>query len=184
MQRGFTLLEVMLVVAILLIIGAIGFQLLSTGNISWESANTSLTIEQEIRRGIILMAKELERSSPSTIVGVPADGIYYNSITFRMPQDNDGDGTIVNAIGNIEWSNLIVYQLTFNASLNSFQLIRTQGVVTRVLANYMPTAQSVRFRRTQSEPNILEINLQAQKGSSFGHVTARSITSRVLLRNP
>lgn len=185
MKSGLSLIEILIVVAIILIIGGASFGLLSAGNISWHSSSTALTVEQELRRGIVFMTEELERAGSSVIVGVPADGKGYNSISFRVPQDNDGNGNILNkTTGNIEWSNAIVYQLVYNASLGSYQLTRTQGSSTRVLANYLPTPQSFQIKRSQSTPNNLEIELEVQKKSPLGHTINRSISSRVTLRNP
>lgn len=195
MKNGFTLIELAIVIAIILIIGWVAFGLLSAGTITWHSGSASLTLQQELRRGLNSMIKELEQTG-STVIdsfanNVPANGVNYNSIIFRVPeiQDTNGNGqidaedTILNSNGEIGWSNPITYQLTFNAQLGSFQLTRVQGGATTVLANYLPTQQSAQFRRETWAPNVVLISLQGQKSSPLGHVSSASVSGRAEMRN-
>lgn len=182
MKNGFTLIELAIVIAIILIIGWVAFGLLSAGTVTWHSGSTSLTLQQELRRGLNSMIKELEQTG-STVVNVPADGLNYNSITLRVPEDIDGNGTVLDANGQKEWSTPITYQLTFNAQLNSFQLTRTQDVTTTVLANYLPAVNSMQFRRETWATDVLLISLQGQKSSPLGHVSTASVSGRAEMRN-
>lgn len=187
MKKGVTLIEIMFVSAIIIVVGWLAFNLLSSGTITWHSGLASLTVQQELRRGLHSMVKELEQTSATVIDSftnnVPANGLDYNSIILRIPQDINGDGTILDSNGQVEWSTPIAYQLIFNAQLNSFQLIRTQDAATTVLANYLPTQLSAQFKRNAATPNIIEITLRGQKSSSLGHISSGTIGGRVEMRN-
>lgn len=174
---GFTLVEVMIVLAIFSIVGGAIFATLAIGRTSWQSGNVQVEVQQESRRGINRMVKELRQSGSATIVGVPADGEYHNSIAFQMPEDIDGDGDVVDANGNIEWGSQITYSM---GGLDGKQLLRSKGGQVEVLANNITNFQ---FRRQATTPSIIEITLQSQKTTIQGQLIGTTLSTQVRLRN-
>lgn len=171
--KGLTLIETMVVIAIIGILSSSIIGVLLIGESSWHSGEAQIQVSQEGRRGLSSMVRELRQTRSSTITTVPADDNYYNSIAFSIPSDTDGDGDAIDPSGNIEWSVPIRY------SLNNNQLLRTSGATT-VLANNVSALQ---FRRQSISPDILEISLQTQKTTTEQRVIRLSLTSKIKMRN-
>lgn len=171
-RTGFTLIELMIVMLIFSIILGAMFAVMNMGKASWHSGDTQIQVQQEARKGMDRIVKELRQTGTSTIIGVPADGNLYNTITFRIP-DEDG----IDANGNIEWGNQIAYSL---GGLNGQQLLRTEGEGLEVLANRVVNLQ---FRRQATTPNIVEITLQSQKTTIPGHLISATLNSQIRARN-
>ncbi len=159
-----------------IIVGAI-FTVMNASRASWYSGNVQVDVQQETRKAMDSIIKELRQSSQTTISGVPNDGNLYSSISFRIPSDIDNDGDVINASGNIEWGSQITYSL---GGLNNEQVLRASGGSTTVLANDIINLQ---FRRAVSSPNIVEITLQAQKNTVQGRTMQSTLVSNVNLRN-
>ena len=171
-MKGFTLVELMIVMLIFSIILGAMFAVMNMGKASWHSGDTQIQVQQEARKGMDRIVKELRQTGTSTIIGVPPDGNLYNTITFRIP-DEDG----IDANGNIEWGNQIAYSL---GGLNGQQLLRTEGEGLEVLANRVVNLQ---FRRQATTPNIVEITLQSQKTTIPGHLISATLNSQIRVRN-
>jgi len=146
----------------------------------WQTRENQMTTSSELRRGIQSMARELAQTSSSQVTSPPADGNSYTSISFSVPEDRDGNGTVLNAItGALEWSlNPITYNLV-GVNGGSQQLQRTQGGVVSPLA-YGVTALS--FRRQAATPSVLEMNVTVQRGAADGAQPV-TLSTRVRLRN-
>ncbi len=181
-DKSFTLVELMVVLAIFVVVFGIILALLSIGQASWQSASSKIIVTQELRRGMEYMVRELSQAGNSTIS--LAIGGTSNSISFKMPQDLDGDGTILFSNNVLEGLRppdpFVTYALTYDASLGFNQLTRTMGASSSVLANYLTALQ---FNRNSSTPNIIEINISAQKISTFGRTLSGNLNGRVILRN-
>ncbi len=123
------------------------------------------------------MSRELA-STQTGQLSVPADGNWYANLTFRVPQDQNGDGTVLDSQGVLEWSSPITYSL---GGLDGRQAQRTQAGVVRILANGVT---ALGFRRQAATPSVLEINLTVLKGGSTTSFTQQaSLGTRVRLRN-
>lgn len=166
-----TLTELMVVLAIFTVITGAIFLTLAAGKTSWYSGNAQIDVQQEARRGIDRMVKELRQSASTTIIGVPANGISYNTITFRMSQGWD------NVTNTIIWGNQVQYSV---GGLNNQQLLRTQAGQTDVLAN---NVANIQFRRQALTPNIVEISLQVLKTNLQGRNIGITLNSQAMLRN-
>lgn len=169
---GFTLVEIMLVSVLLAIMLGSIYTVLNTGRLSMSAGETQLTIQQESRRGLNAMIKELRQTSPSNITDVPADGLEYNSITFQIPSNISVNGTA--------WSSSIQYSL---GGLNGAQLISTQSGSQRVLANYIT---SVIFTRDAMAADLLSVQVTARKNTFSGFSSGQSnitLFSKIKLRN-
>lgn len=158
---GFTLIELMIVILIFsIILGAI-FAVMTMGNKAWQSGNVQIEIQQETRKGMDSMLKELRQSNLGRIT------VTANTVTFQIPQS-------VNNSGNITWCEDILYSL---GGLNGEQLLRTQGEESRVLAN---NVQGLQFSATKEEINI---TLVAEKETVSQHTLTATLSSSVTLRN-
>lgn len=171
-NKGFTLLEILVVVFLFSIVSAAIFSVLATGRNSLSAGESQIGVQQACRNGLDSMIKELRQAGVSTIIGVPANGTDYSSIAFQIP-------TAIAATG-ITWSSNIQYAL---GGLNNAQLLRTQSGSQRVLANNI---SALSFNRSAANPNVVNISVTAQK-NTFPGFTARQSTitlvSQVKLRN-
>jgi type II secretory pathway pseudopilin PulG len=157
-DEGLTLIEIIVVVFLFSIILASIFTVLATARNSCKSGASQLSVQQEARRGLNVMTKELRQARTSTISGVPPDGTDYSSITFQIPETISEDETT--------WSSTIQYSVR---GLNNTQLLRVQDGNERVLAN---NVSALGFRR--STPETLDITITAQKNTFPGLGTIQS----------
>ena len=150
-MKGFTLIEILVASLIMSIIMGALFVSLSIGQNSWFNGDAAIDLRDQAIRSIMTMDKELSATRPSKInldVGVTS-----NAITFYLPQDNNGDGSIVDSAGDIEWSGAITYSLN-----GSNQIIRSLGGTNRIIGNNIGTLQ---FTRTENR--IIQVDITAQK---------------------
>lgn len=172
-MKGFTLIEVIVSVSIFLVLILAVFNVMDVGRSAWFSADVSVELRQEIIKALMAMEKELKETRPAQIsLGI---GTSSSSLTFKIPQDNNGDGTILDSLGNVEWSGNIVYAL--NASN---QIIRTALGVTSILANNIVNLQ---FSRPTSPLQLLQIDITAQKVSAMGVSIQDSGQIMIKMRN-
>jgi Tfp pilus assembly protein PilV len=157
-MKGLTLVETLVAVSIFLILILAVFAVMDVGRSTWSTGDVSVELRQEIIKAFMTMERELKETRP-TQQSVPNDGLPYTSITFRVPQDNDNDTTILDSAGNIEWSGNIVYALNGNN-----QITRTASGVTTILANNIVTLQ---FTRPTTPGNLLQIDITARKVSAL-----------------
>ena len=171
-MRGFTLVEILVTSVVLAVLIVSLFLVLSIGQRSWLSADVTIQLRQEIARGIINMGQELKETSPAKINLTLNNSS--NSITFKIPQDINGDGSVVDASGNIEWSSNITYALN---SANQVTRAVSAGSTT-ILAN---NVTSLQFSRIQNE--VLRINITAAKTSNAGQLLQDTGQIIITLRN-
>ena len=164
---GFTLVEAMVTVVLFTIILGVCFMLLLSGTDSWHVNGVLLEVKQELRKGTDWMRQELIESGGSTITNVPANGTWYTTITFRTSTGVSG--------GTITWSADTIQYL-----LSGTQLLRRSGGVDKILAQNMQTLQ---FRRQASTPNVVEVNMQAQKTTPKGTTLTANSNFKMRLRN-
>lgn len=171
-NKGFTLLEIILVAFLFSIISAAIFSVLAAGRNSMSAGESQMSVQQACRNSLDALVKELRQSAVLKILDVPATGVNYSSITFQVP-------TAISATGPT-WSGNIQYSL---GGLNGAQLLRTQSGNQRVMGNNI---SAVSFNRSAANPNVVNITVTAQK-NTFPGFTARqssiTLTSQVKLRN-
>lgn len=172
---GFTLVEVLITVAIFSLIFMAIFAVLTIGESSWYSGDISVELNQEIGRALLTMTRQLRQSRSTVISNVPADDTYYNSITFKVPQDIDGDGDVINSSGNMEWSQNISYSLNENK-----QIIRSTASGSSILANNI---FSLQFKRFSGNDDVIQIYIIARKVTARRRSLESSIISSVKMRN-
>lgn len=152
-MKGFTLLEILVALSIFTFLILAIFGVMDLGRASWITGSAAVEVHQEIIKSFMTMEKELRETSPGRIS--LTSGTSGPSITFQAPQDIDGDGDVLDASGNIEWSGGITY------ALNPFnQITRDVSGATSVLANNIVNLQ---FTRPVSSFNIIQIDMTARK---------------------
>ena len=161
----------MIVSALLFSIITMGiFLVVSVAQRSWFTGDTAVELRQQIINALITMNKELSETSTGQInltLSVPR-----TSVTFRIPNDNDGDGDIIDSSGNIEWSLPITY------SLSSGNLIRTYSGNSSIMAQNITSLQ---FENTESK--LVQIDMAAQKTDATGKTRTDSEQAVIKMRN-
>ncbi|MFH1622711.1 MAG: type II secretion system protein [Candidatus Omnitrophota bacterium] len=129
-NSGFSLIELLMVIALLGIIGGALFGTLSSSRIGLDAANEQINRQQEARRAVDRIVNELRTSNPSWGVDSTSYPITISSlgkrIDFYIPTFVDGELTKLSAV-------------RYEASQSTGQLLRKQGSVTSVLANDLDT---------------------------------------------
>lgn len=169
-NSGFTFAEVVITTIIFLLLIMALYVVFTTGKSSWQIGNVYIELQQELRKALDWTAEELRQSGSLVISNVPANGNWYNTISFRIPQG------VTN--GNLIWQ---VQQIQYLlGGLNGRQLLRQLGTEQKVLANNITSFQ---VRRQATARNIVEISLQAEKTSTSGHLVRANLSFQIKLRN-
>lgn len=183
-EKGISLIELLVVMVIFSIIAAAIATAIFSTNRGWAVGASQAVLTSEIRKALDRMSRELAEGRVAEIQGVPADGRWYNTITFRVPQDRSlpPDGSVLDANGDIvEWSDWITYQW---GSSNTCQRVVAVPVgvapVTENLATHITTLQ---FRRQNITSDMVEVELTASVLSGYGQVMSRTMGTRIKLRN-
>lgn len=169
-QQGFTLLEMLVTILIFSLVVAGIYAILMAGEDAWHSNKTQVQLQQELRKVMDSIQYDLYQSGSGAIADVPADGAWYNTITFKVPSSL--------ASARITWNaNAINYAL---GGMDSNELQRVSGATTEIKAHYI---ESLTFRRLSSVSNIVEVALVAQKDTPKGQTLSYSLNFKVKLRN-
>ncbi len=179
---GFTLIEIMVAACIFLVLISMAFLTLNTGMNAWFGGSASVEVRNEIVKALNTMGNELKATAPAQ-TNLPSGGSA-TSITFHLPQDIDGDGTIINWNGvaplyepTIEWSpTTVTYEL--NASQQVIR--RTSQGESRILANNIVGLQ---FSSPTTQSHIIQINISAQKRDRKGRLVNDAATLMIKMRN-
>lgn len=165
-EAGFSILEMMVAVAIMSILVAFTIQAFLSGSRIAHANLVSSNIASEIRRGMESMTQELRNSSLTRLTVLPQPGVLQFQIPTNMTQD-----------GVITWSGIMQYSL---GGINQ-QLLRTDLATgqTRVYANYVT---ALTFTVTQN-PATLAIVMTAQDQTPDGITYSETLRSAVELRN-
>lgn len=186
-RAGFSLAELLVVVALFSVLAAGIVLTIFSAQRSWTVGSGQTVLTLELRRALDQMGRELAESQPAQVQQPAANGQWSNAIVFRIPQDRNGDGSVLDANGSIaEWSNLITYQFQPGGRANNCSRIAVNdpGLQPRTfnstLANHVT---DVRFRRQAATSDIVEIQMTASTISEMGQVFSRDMGTRVKLRN-
>ena len=173
--KGFTIVEVLVSAVVISILITAAFSVLNIGRGSWFTGDVRADLRKEMIRAFMSIERELRETRPSQ-QSVPF-GESRTSITFKIPQDSaDADTTILDSLGNIEWSGSIIYSRN-----GSNEIIRTDPLGgTRVLARGNSSLGFSRNRTPALPQDLLIVNITAQKASQVGKVTSE--TGQLILR--
>lgn len=170
---GFTFIEIIFAVGIFLLLILAIFAVMDVGRGAWFTGDVSVELRQEIIKAFMTMERELKQTRPAEIS--LTIGTSSSSLTFKIPQDNNNDGTILGSFGNIEWSGNITYTLN-----GANEITRTASGVTSVLARNIVNLQ---FSRPTSPVNLLQIDITARKVSVQGRTVEDTGQIMIKMRN-
>ena len=172
-MKGLTVFEVLISILIFSII-ALG---LSSAVVAGKNALLVSDIPTQLRQNLLFaltpMVRELRQTAPAKInLG---EGASSNSITLKIPHDNNSDGVVVDNAGNIEWSGNITY-----ARNGAGQLTRTYAGVTSVVA---PNIATLQFSRPVGEDALMQIDITVQKADAQGTLYQDTDQAVIKMRN-
>lgn len=162
-KKGFTLVEIMLVVAIMGIILIGLFGVMAQGESSWKDGTTRLQCLAEARRALDVIQRELRTSGSSTISGLPADGAWYDTITFKRCIGISGSSA--------QFGSDITYTFANSQILSN---------TTRVLANDI---SYLGFSRDASNLSLIKIRVTASRTTYQGRLHSTTLNGIVKMRN-
>lgn len=175
MKKGYTLIEILISLAIFTVISGGIFIAMLTGRNTWYSSDAQIELQDELRRAMTQIVNDLKQSSATKLYvdsslaqPFPSNDVPYGSIAFFLDQG-------VNFSGAIIWSNSPV-----SYTLSGDQILRTVGIETSVAANKIT---GMNFTRPGSLPNVIRISLSAQKTTQLGQTLNGSLVSSVSVRN-
>lgn len=172
---AFTLVEVMLVLAIVLVAGMVIFSTTLAGNRSLAATQAAVTATQQARMALDRIARDLTRTPVSQItdgtgtdVWPPATATGWPSIRFRYPEAVDSDGVVS------RWSNYIAY------IVSGGQLLRVEGPLAGggallwdpTTATAMALRPSSGAWTTASQLLVIALAADAVTGSMISYVPA------------
>lgn len=169
-QSGTSLIETLVSVVIFLMIMTGFYSVATVGDNSFQVNRVQIELQQEMRKSMEAMMNDFRMAGPASVVDVPADGNWYTSITFRKPV-----GIVA---GSINWDSNTVEFL--RGGPGSEQLQRIYNGSTKVVSQYVTSLQ---FRRLTTDPDKLEVVMQAQRNSTKGIPVTYNLSFDVQLRN-
>ena len=200
-KRGFSLVEVTVASAMAASM-CLGLTLvMQGGNKIAQTNNDQMSTSFELRRGINSVAPDLVRTR-SDQLWRPAGGggwaawanndlAAYNSIRFRVPQDLDGNGTVLDAAGVLEWSpNFFNFEL---GGANGREIQRVERTAAGVEVSRRGLAYGVTaltFRRWPGATSVLEVSITVERGAvapgapTSGEARPVTLSTRVRMRVP
>lgn len=211
MNRGFSLVEVAVASAMATAMSLGMVLVMRAGERTTQSKNDQMSISTELRRGINSMAADLLSTRSDQLMRPsgggawvawadnPADLATYNGFRFRMPQDVDLNGTVLDAAGVLEWSpNTFTFEL---GGVNGQELLRVErdpgGAVVVNPLNPLDNPRrlaygvtALTFRRWSGATSVIEISITVQRGAvtpgapTSGEARPVTLTTRVRMRVP
>ncbi len=183
-DRGLTLVEILVAVGVLGIVTLAVVAFLGSTQSTWAEGSGQAILSAQLRRAMDGMTRDLVKCPVSQIDQPDADGEWAETIVFRVPQDGDGDGSVLDENGSIvEWSPWT--RILWNEETSGLQERVATGLqeplfTTRVLASRITDLQ---VRRQVATPDVIEIRLTAGTTLENGRIISRTTQSRVYLRN-
>lgn len=167
---GFTLLEFIVVASISLFLVGAAITISLAGRKSFEIGDARITLQQELRKAEDWIVDELHQGGQGTVSNVPANGVWYNQIAFRIPS------TVI--AGRIVWvSSQTQYSL---GGAGGKQLLRSGQDGQTVFANDISSFQ---VRRQASSPYIVEFAFVGEKTTIVGDTINANLNFSVKMRN-
>lgn len=179
-----SLVEVLVVMAIFGILSIGISMVIFSSQRSLTTGSGQVVLTSELRRGLDQISRELAESKPSEIQRPAANGAWDTQLIFRVPQDTNGDGTVLDANGEIaEWSNWITYQGD-RANMFSRSVPNPPNTIPRTAVTVLASRiTGVQFRRQPATADVVEVQLTASTITELGQVMSRTMGTRVKLRN-
>ena len=190
--RGFTLVEMVIVMAILAITGGLIYRVAAALTTSYKTGETRIQVYENLRKGMASVVKDLRQarvaslmSSDSGMVDPPTG----EKINFQVPQDLDGNGNVLDATtGIIEYSTFITLRMNTEGQLireqdrdrNGMRDPNTPGEVMIVAINIDDAVFDIDF--TDPENPTIDVTLKVSRKLEEGTIKAE-LTETVIPRN-
>ncbi|MBI4559780.1 MAG: prepilin-type N-terminal cleavage/methylation domain-containing protein [Candidatus Hydrogenedentes bacterium] len=124
MKRGFTLLEVMISVAIMVLVVGVMYLLADSMDLASRTQEAQTTTLDNARMGMWFLVRELRGAGDNSFTNVFPGG----TVTYRKATDLDGNGTPVDSGGNLELGTPRTLQVD-----TAGRLVLIDGATTRVI---------------------------------------------------
>lgn len=186
-QKGFTLVEVVVATGIIVIISAIMLTFMIQGSNIWQIVTAQSDLRSVARNALNYMSQEL-RNATRTSTETPSPNLTIpsrpnnKSVDFYLPEDIDGNGLIIDAIGKTEWdkSNKIKYQYVPGLK----RLRRLEKGNQYIIANEV---SNIQFEDNRINPDLknneLRIILTLARTMSGRKTITETLVSVLKLRN-
>lgn len=185
-QRGLTLVELVVFSAMFVVATGVLLEFVTRQSDFLDFSTMRGDLHLQLQLAMEQMTKDLRPAtraaagSPPNISIPAAPG--NTAITFYLPTDQDGNGLIIDAAGNIEWDTGNPIQYQYNAATR--QLRRVAGANVHVLAN---DVANVAFADQNIDaslyPDQVKILLTLQKTTLRQRTVSATLTTVVKLRN-
>ena len=172
-RKGFSLVEISIAYAVLSVVILGALQLVDVQWKQFQAGELSSSLRMQIITAFSRVEKELKSTQPAQLS--LAAGATATTLTFRVPQDGNNDGTVLDANGSLEWSGQITYALS-----NSGQLTRTTGGVTTVLAN---SVTGLTFTRPAAPTDVIRVTVTSGRTTVLGRTLTDTDQISVQMRN-
>ncbi len=181
-NKGFTLTEMVLALAIMMMVMAAMFSLLISLNRAYTTQNVAAGVQQVTRAGIDIMAQDIRMAGYNPIGRNPVGLLEATAHKIRFQNDRNGSGEI-ELLGDEDFA----YLLNKN-----HQLIRQKDGNPRSNRSLIDHVNDLTFRyfgRYGDETNVpeeifsVEISLEIREPAGRGRWVSRTYATRVLCRN-
>jgi len=187
-MRSFTLVEIVVSLFIFSLMLTSMFMILAMGRSSWLVADTSMHIQDEIRKSLFSIEQDLSQSalpqtnlsSGNSIVLTPGNGALFS---FTVPQDLDNDGICDITASPAEWSPQMSYSLNANGQLVRNIVGTGNTVVANNITNLRFDRQSTCLPAGTIDANVICVNITAQDTTVLGRVILYNNQALVKTRN-
>ncbi len=173
-MKGFSLVEILVAVTIFLILMLAAYTVMDVGRNAWFINSVSGGLRQEIIRSFMRMQSELKETGSSEVN--LSLGSSNSTLTFKVPQDRDMNGTNLDSNGNIEWSEDITYALDSNAKSITRTALNTTAIIANDIVN-------LRFSRPVTSSSRLQIDITARKTSAVNREIQEAGQILIKMRN-
>ena len=180
-KSGFTLVETIVAGGLLVSMSLIAMLWLTGTSTLWWTSTTQAQVRSDMQQSMSRMTAEL-RSATRSAAGSPPNAVIpaapgNTTITFYLPT-----GTIVDAIGNIDWD--LANAIQYNYAAASQQIQRVRAGQTVILANNVTSATFDALNTNATLlPNEVRITMTMQKPTPQGRTVSSTSIVTVKLRN-
>ena len=183
MKKAFTLIEMMVSVALFALLFGIVFEILFSGNVFWEAGSAQGDLQVQARQAFERLTKELYNSNQYRFYPAPNNATW---ICFQLPVGYD-------SFGNLQWGAAGVPGRTIKIFISNGNLVR--WVYTGTTGNAEPTpndhttlASYVDDIKFTAAGSALTISMRMKKttplGKTYIYGTAdKPITTSITFRN-
>jgi hypothetical protein len=164
-------------------------QFLSTQSESWRVTLTQQELNDELQQVASEVNRELRNSTRAAGANPPDVSLESSEdLQFYLPGDVDGDGSILDALGELEWDTGTEIQYLYDAGAEQLQRLTLQNNVpvgtTRIIGDDLT---AVAFADQTTDNTLLadeiRLTITGSRTTLRGRVVSASVSSIIRLRN-